>query len=199
MTLKIKILLTGVLMLFSTQAFAFFSPLSVGIIPPVQFPPEDFSITGVRLSLLYGDHRDIYGLDFGVLGNVTQQDFTGLAISGLANITHGTTTVIGLQAAGLMNINTNKTNVYGLQLALGLNNNTAASSVTGFDIALVNLVPNTDIYGFQVGVYNKALSVTGFQIGLVNVVNQLRGVQIGLINFNHTGLFSVSPILNVGF
>ncbi len=196
---KTRFILVLFAFLFAGQAHAFFSPLSVSILPPVQFPPEDFSITGVRASLLWGNHRDVYGLDVGVLGNVTQLEFVGIGVSGLVNITHGTTTVIGLQAAGGANINTNKTAVYGLQLALGLNQMTAESSVVGLEAALVNLVDHTKVYGFQVGVYNKSLAVYGFQIGLVNVTDSLHGIQIGLINFNRTGLFVVSPILNVGF
>lgn len=195
--LKMTLVLTAIL--FAGHAHAFFSPLSVSVIPPVQFPPSDFSITGVRASLIWGRHRDIYGLDLGVLGNVTEQDFTGIGISGLANITHGTTTILGLQAAGAANINTNKTSVLGVQLALGLNQNTAESSVIGLQLALANLSDHTKIYGFQMGIYNRALAVYGFQVGVVNVTDNLHGVQIGLINFNKSGFFKVSPILNVGF
>lgn len=183
-----------------TPALAAMSPLSVGIVPPVQFPPSDFSVTGLRLSLIYGDHRDLYGIDFGVIGNITRQTFTGLAVSGAFNITHGTTTILGLQLAGLANINTEKTGVYGLQVAGLMNQNTASSSVTGLQLALLaNLADHTNIYGLQVGLYNRAQSVYGLQIGLVNVANSLHGVQIGLVNFHTTGLFSVSPIINVGF
>jgi hypothetical protein len=196
---RAKFAVVTVALLFAGHAHAFFSPLSVGIIPPVQFPPDEFSITGVRISAIYGNHRDLYGIDIGVLGNITQQDFVGIGISGLANITHGNTTIIGLQLAGAVNYNSQKTNVYGVQVALGMNDNTAESSVTGLQLALVNLSPNTTINGFQLGIYNRALTVNGFQIGLVNATNSLRGLQIGLINFNHTGFFEVSPILNVGF
>lgn len=185
--------------LFSSAAHAAASPLSVSLFPPVEFPPSDFSITGVRLSLLWGSHRDMYGLDFGVLGNITQQDFTGLGVSGVFNATHGTTTILGLQLAGVTNINTNKTSVYGLQAALGMNYNTAESKVAGLQIAVANWSPFTHIYGFQVGVYNKARTVHGLQIGLVNDCEDLHGVQIGLVNFNHKGPFVVSPLLNVGF
>jgi hypothetical protein len=33
----------------------------------------------------------------------------------------------------------------------------------------------------------------------VNIADSLHGIQIGLINFHRQGLFSVAPILNVGF
>lgn len=197
---KIKhLLITTLVLLFSWDVFAAFSPVAVSILPPVQFPSEDFSITGLRASVLWGRHRDLYGLDFGVLGNITDQDFVGAAVSGVFNITHGTTKILGLQLAGAANYTTQKTNVYGVQAALGLNLNTAESSVAGLQLALANVSQNTNIYGVQAGIYNRAKDVYGLQIGLVNMANSLHGVQIGLINFNHTGLFAVSPILNIGF
>lgn len=185
--------------LFVSQAQAAFSPLSLTVLPPVQFPPEDFNITGLRISALFGRQREVYGLDFGVIGNITQQTFTGLAVSGGFNLTRGQTTILGLQLAGLTNINVQKTNVFGVQVASMLNRNDAASSVTGLQLALVNLADHTSIYGFQVGIYNRALSVYGFQIGLVNVTQNLHGLQIGLLNFHQKGLFVVSPFLNFGF
>lgn len=188
-----------VVLFFIPSAQAAFSPLSVNIAPPVQFPPSDYSVTGARLSLGWGKHRDVYGIDLGLIGNITEQDFAGLSVSGLFNMTKGPTTIVGLQLAGLTNINTNKTNVVGIQAALAVNSNSAAATVSGLQIAAINLAPNTNINGFQVGVYNKALVVRGFQIGLVNVTKTLYGLQIGLINFNQDGFFNVSPILNVGF
>lgn len=176
------------------------TPLSVSIAPPLQFPSEEFSITGARLSFLWGHHRDLYGIDLGLLGNVTDQEFTGIALSGVFNYTKGTTTILGLQLAGLANINSNKTNIYGLQMALGINSNSTNTTVVGVQAALLgNLSPFTDIYGLQLGLYNKALNVYGLQIGLVNVTSNLHGVQIGLINFNTKGRFAVSPLLNIGF
>ncbi len=197
---KIIFFLTLVVCLgLADRAQAALSPISVNILSPVQFPPSDFSVTGARVSALWGKHRDVYGLDFGLIGNITDQDFVGLAVSGLFNLTRGQTTAIGAQLAGLANVNMQKTAVYGLQLALGLNYNDAASSVTGLQFALANVAAHTDIRGFQVGIYNRAQEVYGLQIGLVNVASNLHGVQIGLLNFNHKGTFAVSPILNVGF
>jgi hypothetical protein len=182
----------------SVPAFAAFSPLGVSIVPPVQFPAEDFSITGLRLSLLYGRQRDVYGIDVGVLGNITNQTFAGIAVSGLFNINHGMTTIVGLQAAGVANWSTQKMNVYGVQVAL-TNIVEAESSVTGLQLSLANMASHTTIRGFQVGVYNVARSVYGLQVGVVNVVDNLHGLQLGLLNFNHTGLFAVAPVLNFGF
>lgn len=197
---KIILTLFFILPFISTIASqAGVTPLSVGIAPPVQFPPSDYTITGLRLSGLWGHHRDLYGVDLGLLGNITDQRFVGVGVSGLFNYTKGTTTILGLQLAGLTNINTNKTDVYGMQLALGLNSNTAASSLTGVQLAAVNLSPFMDIYGLQAGIYNTAKDVYGIQFGLVNVADSLHGIQIGLINFHKKGLIGVSPIINIGF
>lgn len=184
---------------YIAPAHAAVTPVSLAIAPPVQFPSDEYSITGVRLSVLWGHHRDIYGIDLGVLGNMTDQDFYGIGVSGIFNKTTGTTFITGLQLAGITNINTNKTRVVGIQAALGANVNTASSSVAGLQVSLANLSSHTDIYGFQVGLYNDAQAVYGFQIGLVNKTANLHGVQIGLINFNASGIFKVAPILNIGF
>jgi hypothetical protein len=201
MKTHIKIFIIIVAAFFSNHAWAAsaISPVSVGIMPPVQFPTDDFAVTGFRLSLLYGHHRNVYGLDVGLLGNITDQSFTGLGVSGLFNNTRGTTNIIGLQFAGLTNINTGKTTVYGIQAALGLNYQTADSDVIGFQFAAANHVPFTDIFGFQAGLYNRAKEVYGVQIGIVNIAESLHGIQIGLINFNNKGLVSVCPIINIGF
>ncbi len=199
MNIIIRTLVSAVAMVIFSSAWAAQSPLSISTLPPVQFPPADYNVTGIRASLLWGQHRDVYGIDIGGLGNITEGKFVGIGISGLVNYTKGDTTITGLQFAGLANINKQKTRVFGLQAAILANYNSAASSVGGLQFALANLTDHTDIYGVQVGVYNRAQSVYGFQIGLVNVVQNLHGLQIGLVNINNTGVFKVSPILNFGF
>lgn len=200
-----KIFLIPIISLFIVLIFAVsnaqaaVSPVGVGIVPPVQFPPSDFTITGFRVSGLWGSARDLYGIDLGVIGNMTSHDFKGIALSGGFNKTDGDTTAIGTQFAGIANWNNNKTSVYGLQFAGILNRNKAASKVVGMSLGLVNLTEQTTVAGIQAGLYNKARSVYGFQIGLVNVANDLHGIQIGLVNFHQTGLFVVSPIINIGF
>lgn len=183
----------------SSPSFAAYSPMAFSLATPVQFPDSDYNVSGLRFSLLWGSHRDVYGLDLGGVGNITNQRFVGTPISGVFNYTKGETTALGVQLAGLTNFNLQKTHVYGLQLALGLNYNKAASEVIGLQLAAVNLAEFTDVYGVQIGVYNRAHSVRGLQIGLVNVADNLRGLQIGLVNFHYTGLFYVSPFVNFGF
>lgn len=198
MTKRIHLLLIALASLFCTPAFAAMSPVSVSIVPPLEFPPYDFDITGLRLSALWGSHRNVYGFDFGLLGNMTNGQMTGVAVSGLFNYNQGMTTAIGIQAAGLANVNVNKARIYGVQVA-AFNSNRAESTVVGLEVGLVNMASYTDIRGFQVGVFNRAHDVVGFQIGLINQCDTLHGLQIGLINFHTRGLFAVAPILNVGF
>lgn len=188
-----------VLLAFAPQANAASqSPLSFNILPPIQFPPSDWDVTGLRISALWGQHRDVSGIDVGVLGNRTTGKFKGLAIAGGVNWTQGETIITGLQFAGLANINTQKTTVVGFQLA-AVNYMSAASSVSGFQLGLANISPHTNVYGVQAGIYNTANKVAGLQIGLVNVAKNLYGLQIGLVNVHHQGLFKVCPFLNVGF
>lgn len=195
-----KILAAFSISFAATLASAAITPVSINIVPGAQFPPSDFGVTGARLSALIGRNSSVSGIDVGLLGNITSQDFNGVAISGLFNATNGSTKIYGFQLAGLTNINTNKTDVYGIQGTLGINSNTAAASVIGLQLGLLaNIAPFTDVYGFQIGLYNRANTVHGFQIGLVNVTNSLHGVQIGLVNVNNQGLFRISPVLNVGF
>lgn len=185
---------------WSVSASAGVTPLAIAIVPPVQFPPADFSIVGARVSGLFGHHRNVYGFDFGVLGNITDQDFVGMGFAGGANITHGETTIVGLQVAGIANVNTQKTSVVGAQITAGINSNTAESQVVGLQLGVIgNLAHVTRVIGFQVGLYNRARSIYGFQIGLINQVDDLHGIQIGLVNFNRSGPFSVAPVINIGF
>jgi hypothetical protein len=193
-----SLLLLAALSLPVCPARAGVTPLGVAIVPPVQFPPGDFTIVGARVSALWGAQRNVYGVDLGGLGNITEGDFGGIAVAGLANWNKGTSTIIGLQAAGLANVNVNKTRVLGVQLA-AVNANYAESSVTGFQLGLGNYSPHTRVIGAQLGIYNSSREVYGFQIGLINSTDSLHGIQVGLLNFNRSGLFSVAPILNVGF
>jgi hypothetical protein len=181
------------------ESLAAVSPIGLSVIPPAQIPTSDFSITGVRASLFWGNHREVYGFDLGVLGNITQGSFGGIAVAGGMNWNQGSATVVGLQAAGLANVNQNKTRVIGLQVAGILNSNSAESTLVGAGLALVNLMPHTTVIGVQAGLYNSSRAVYGFQFGLFNFTESLHGVQLGLLNFNKTGLFSVAPFLNIGF
>lgn len=157
------------------------TPLSLAIFPPVQFPPSDFYVRGIRLSAIMGSNRKMSGIDLGLIGNKTDQEFKGLAIAGLFNWNSGTSKIIGAQ------------------LAIGTNYNAGEGQIYGFQASLVNKSKYMDLYGVQVGLYNQARNVYGLQLGLFNRAANLHGIQIGLANFNDGGQFGVSPIINFGW
>lgn len=194
-----RTLVVAVALLSSSLAQGAVSPIGLSLLAPVQLPPTSFSIAGVRASALWGHHRDVYGFDFGGIGNITDISFGGTAVAGVFNLNKGVSTVVGIQAAGLGNINVNKATIIGLQVSGFLNSNQAESSLIGFQVAPINYSPYTKVGGLQAGLYNRSRAVYGFQIGLVNMTDSLHGIQVGLINFNKTGLFAVAPILNIGF
>lgn len=123
------------------------SPIAIALFPPLQFPSSDFEVTGLRLSIV-GKNRAVSGLDIGLLGNMTDQSFSGIAIAGLFNYNKTAADIIGLQVAGIANVN-------------GI-----ASSLYGIQIGLYNKV--NKVYGFQLGLINVAKELHGIQIGLIN-------------------------------
>ncbi|MBS1958069.1 MAG: hypothetical protein JST80_01225 [Bdellovibrionales bacterium] len=196
--MKTKILLPFFALLLGTlsaPAHAFVSPIGVSVVPPIQFPPENFSVAGVRVNALWGQHYKVYGLDAGVV-NVTLQNMAGFQV-GAFNWNKGET--FAFVQAGVGNTNINKTNIYGLQAGAIMNVNKAESFALGVVASLANMTNYMKVVGIEVGGYNKARTVYGFQIGIVNIAEDLVGLQIGLINFHTHGVFAMSPILNFGF
>jgi hypothetical protein len=119
------------------------SPVQLSLFSPIQIVPENQSIAGVRLSLLYGSNANMKGLDWGFVtktsGNFTgvQWGFVGLVDgnglgwqSNLVSITNGA--FEGLQW-GFYN-SANRMN--GLQL--GFIN--SAGSMKGIQLGLLNFI-----------------------------------------------------------
>lgn len=147
-------ILTGILLIAgivsSSRAMAAGSdvtPIEVGLFPPLQLPGTDYAVKGLRLAGV-GVNRTFAGLDLGILGNVTDVEFSGIAISGLFNLNRGTSTVYGLQLAGIANLDLGSSEVYGLQLA-GYN---YAGKVHGLQIGLINVA--NELHGVQIGLFN---------------------------------------------
>lgn len=123
------------------------TPLEVALFPPLQLPSTAFGVTGLRLSVV-GLNREVRGIDLALLGNLTNVEFKGIAISGLFNWNRGGVSVIGLQLAALANINSGHSEIYGLQIA-GFNN---AGTVYGLQLGLVNIA--NELHGLQIGLFN---------------------------------------------
>lgn len=123
------------------------TPLEVALFPPLQLPSTDYSVKGLRLSVV-GVNREAFGLDLALLGNVTNVMFKGIAISGLFNYNGAGATVAGLQLAGIANINSGHNSVYGLQLAAF----NRAGTVYGLQLGLINIAE--ELHGIQIGLFN---------------------------------------------
>ena len=148
------------LMLFITagKITAQDKPVQLALFNPIQIFDENTSITGLRISLLYGKNKTVSGLDWGLVNHTTsgvskgvqfgmvgivESDFVGWQNNGV-NITHGS--FEGLQW-GLVNY---------------------AGSVSGVQLGLVNYAANMK-KGLQIGLIN--IIKTGGQFPVFPIVN----------------------------
>jgi len=164
---------------------------AAALVPAVQTPMSDVTISLARFSLLYGCHQNVYGLDFGVVGNIVTDDFVGFAFSGVFNYVGRSRS--SFQLAGLLN--RCGEDFAGLQMSLGANY--TGQDFAGLQLGCVNIAER--MVGMQFAVLNKARRGTGFQLGGVNVAEQFTGVQIGIINLNLDSSVPMSPIFNCYF
>ena len=166
-------------------------PFGFSLFAPVQFPSEDRDVYGFRLSLAYGHHRDVMGLDIGTLVSVADGDVFGLEFSGLINMVGSSSGTI--QLAGIAN--SCYEDFCGCQVS-GIANR-VGGTLQGGQIGCFNLAG--DMSGIQIGVYNKAANAAGLQIGVFNETASMQGIQIGLINMIRNSPLPFCPIFNMYF
>lgn len=184
-------------------------------LPGVNLPNSE-SVSGVRLSFLYGQTNRVHGLDLplfalsdtdefvglqmglGLGAGRVRQSFKGVAMSTF-NWHQGSDVGVNLAAvnlahdvkgvnlAGLVNVTND---VHGVNLA-GLVNYTGG--VRGLNLAPVNIANGNAMA--SVGVINYADTAT-FQLGLINATQHLEGIQIGLGNYAPNGILPVMPLVN---
>lgn len=167
------------------------TPLALSLVPGVALPPGDWSVVGLRIDILAGRHRDLWGVDAGGLGNELTGTLTGLQGAGLWNRIGEADAAI--QAAGFVNLC--ERDFCGVQTA-GIYNWTGEEFM-GLQAGLLNRAGG--MTGLQVGLYNAADHGAGLQIGLVNMARALAGVQIGLVNVNAESPLEFFPIVNMAF
>lgn len=130
--------------------------------PDLQLLPASWRVTGLRLSLGWGENTDITGLDFGVAGRA-RGELTGVGLTALLH--RADRGVWGLQASGLVNLSGQS--VRGVQVALLGNWTGNPGDVLGGQLALgVNCTKHTS--GCQFGALNLAENIDGAQLGLIN-------------------------------
>ena len=146
--------------------------IMLSVCSPGELPGPSSVSHGGRLSLIYGECRELYGVDFSVSGYVRERMYGaqfGL-IFNYVNI-----------AAGYQRSFANyvEHEFYGLQQ--GAWNHAA------------------DGCGMQHGIVNTAGSFSGFQLGFFNWADDLDGLQIGLVNVVANQAIPVLPFINIGF
>lgn len=151
------------------------TPLAVSFVPVAELPSGDWSVAGLRLNLLVGRHRDVWGVDIGVIGSDVTCDGGGLQTAGIFSRCGGD--FQGVQMSGVINW--------------------TDGEIGGVQVALVNHV--SELSGLQLGFLNVADRGSGVQIGIVNAARALDGLQIGLVNVIRESPVPFFPIANFAF
>ena len=116
--------------LISTPVQAQNQPIQIALFTPIQIFPEDNTIEGLRLNLVYGRNASVNGLDIGMFNHITKGVSKGVQFG-----------VLGLVDADFTGLQFNIVNVTrgkfeGLQL--GFVN--FAGSIKGLQIGFVNII-----------------------------------------------------------
>jgi len=121
-------------------------PIQLSLFSPVQIFPEDTSIKGVRLNLLYGKNTSVTGLDWGLVSHTTAGKSKGVQFGCVGLVDSD---FVGWQATSV---------------------NIVKGNIEGFQWGFVNYANYAN--GLQLGFVNYAGSMKGVQIGLVNIIRQ---------------------------
>lgn len=120
------------------------SPLSVSILPAVEFPPQDCDVYGLRINVFAGKHHDVCGIDVGTIADIAAGDVLGLQTSGIFARTYNTLTGCQISPIAL------------------------AGTLEGIQIGIFNRTEA--LWGIQIGVVNYAYQANGVQLGLINII-----------------------------
>jgi hypothetical protein len=143
---NVLIILFPIILIFlsATNLFAQEKPIQLALFNPIQIFPENTSIAGLRINLIYGKNASVTGLDWGFVNSTTgiqkgvQFGFVNLTDGGVTGWQHGF-------------VNVSKGNSLGLQ-----------SGGVCWHQGHFN--------GLQFSVVNYAATLEGIQIGLINII-----------------------------
>jgi hypothetical protein len=121
-------------------------PIQLALVSPVQIFPPTYSITGIRINLIYGKNTNVSGLDLGLINHTTSGNSLGISWGGI-NLTEANFT--GLQGGWV---------------------NLVGGDFEGFQYGFFNQADFAN--GLQLGFVNYAKRLKGLQIGLVNIIKQ---------------------------
>lgn len=166
------------------------SPLSINLSPALGLPGEDWDIFGLRINLIAGRSRDVYGFDFGLVYNDVKDEFNGLQVSGVVNVIGRSDGAI--QLAGILN--RCRGDYVGCEFAAV---NDVSKEMVGLQVGLFNWA--SVLSGVQLGLVNMIGAGSGLQIGLVNSARELDGLQIGIVNVIKDSTMPFAPLVNFAF
>ena len=122
-------------------------PIQLALFNPIQLFDENTSITGLRISLLYGKNATVSGLDWGLVNHTTSGVSKGVQFG-----------LVGLVEADYIGWQDNGVNI-------------TKGKFEGLQWGIVNYAGT--VSGVQIGLVNYAANMTkGLQIGLVNIIKQ---------------------------
>lgn len=153
-----------------------YTPFMFSFATPLQVPPADFDVGGLRINIIYGECQNFDGLDISGIVGRSVGHANGLQIAGIANVVDGDG--IGLQIAPV---------------------NYVSGSYGGMQIGAVNFAAahsKANAQAFQIGVYNGSDYIKGCQIGVINFAREMIGVQIGVVNVIQNKDVPFLPIIN---
>lgn len=204
MKLRGNVLLFILMLFFALSAHAADStPVQLSLVNPVQLFPEDTTVNGLRINLLYGVNKEVNGVDIGPI-NRTTGTTRGVQLGafpyGGINVTGN---LRGVQFGGIFGgVNIATGDVTGVQLAGLIGGINAAGNLHGAQISgtFIGINLAKDVKGLQLTtMYNQADAMEGLQLGLVNVCKRMKGVQIGLVNVIKENSVPFIPIVNASF
>jgi hypothetical protein len=138
--------LTVLTIILSVPCQAQERPIQLSLVTPIQLFPEDNSIKGVRINLIYGRNVSITGLDWGLINHTTSGKSTAVQFG-----------LVGLSDSDFVGWQDNWVNV-------------TKGKFEGLQSGIFNRAQNMN--GIQLGLVNYAVIMNGVQIGLVNIIRQ---------------------------
>ncbi len=144
-------------------------PIQVALFNPVQIVNEKQSISGLRISLLYGLNQDVQGLDWGFVSHTRGNEFAW-QVGG-----------VGIVEKDFTGWQDNWVNM-------------SQGEFTGLASGVFN--QGNDVNGVQFGFVNVAQHMHGLQLGLLNMTQTMHGLQIGVANMIQKGKTPFLPIVN---
>lgn len=156
-------------------------------IAPGQLPePITSSIYGARLNFIWGNCRELRGLDVGFSGTL-MEDMYGLQLGAFYIVERE---MMGSQISFVNSAG----DAYGLQFGL-LN---FAERTAGVQLGILGDY-SKEFSGVQLGLVNYTENFSGVQLGLWNQTKKASGVQVGLVNIISDSPIFVCPFVNLYF